>query len=300
MNWLNYHHLLYFWTMVREGSISKAANRLHLSQPTISGQLRQLEKSVGTKLYDRQGRELRLTETGQLVYDYAEQIFSAGQELMERLKNSRAPGQITVTVGIPDFLPKVIAFRLIEPIFKMPQKVHLVCHEGKLSELLADLAMHRADLVLSDSAAGSQVSVRAYNHALGESGVSWVATKEIANRLRKGFPDSLKDQSLLLPTQNTVLRRSVEQWLEEQSFDANVVAEIEDSALLKILATQGLGLAPVADAVLKDVEQQYDLHPVGPLRGVQMQFFAISVERRVTHPAVRAIAEAARDRLFRQ
>ncbi len=299
MNWLNYHHLLYFWTMVREGSISKAANRLHLSQPTISGQLRQLEKSVGTKLYDRQGRELRLTETGQLVYDYAEQIFSAGQELMERLKNSRAPGQITVTVGIPDFLPKVIAFRLIEPIFKMPQKVHLVCHEGKLSELLADLAMHRADLVLSDSAAGSQVSVRAYNHALGESGVSWVATKEIATRLRKGFPDSLRDQSLLLPTQNTILRRSVEQWLEEQTFDANVVAEIEDSALLKILATQGLGLAPVADAVLKDVEQQYDLHPVGPLRGVQMQFFAISVERRVTHPAVRAIAEAARDRLFR-
>lgn len=300
MNWLNYHHLLYFWTMVREGSISKAANRLHLSQPTISGQLRQLEKSVGTKLYERQGRELRLTETGQLVYDYAEQIFSAGQELMERLKNSRAPGQITVTVGIPDFLPKVIAFRLIEPIFKMPQKVHLVCHEGKLTDLLADLAMHRADLVLSDSAAGSQVSVRAYNHSLGESGVSWVATKEIAARLRKGFPDSLKDQSLLLPTQNTVLRRSVEQWLEEQSFDANVVAEIEDSALLKILATQGLGLAPVADAVLKDVEQQYDLHPVGPLRGVQMQFFAISVERRVTHPAVRAIAEAARDRLFRQ
>lgn len=299
MNWLNYHHLLYFWTMVREGSISKAANRLHLSQPTISGQLRQLEKSVGTKLYDRQGRELRLTETGQLVYDYAEQIFSAGQELMERLKNSRAPGQITVTVGIPDFLPKVIAFRLIEPIFKMPQKVHLVCHEGKLTDLLADLAMHRADLVLSDSAAGSQVSVRAYNHALGESGVSWVATKEIAAKLRKGFPESLSDQALLLPTQNTVLRRSVEQWLEEQSFDANVVAEIEDSALLKILATKGLGLAPVADAVLKDVEQQYDLHPVGPLNGVQMQFFAISVERRVTHPAVRAIAEAARDRLFR-
>lgn len=300
MNWLNYHHLLYFWTMVREGSISKAANRLHLSQPTISGQLRQLEKSVGTKLYDRQGRELRLTETGQLVYDYAEQIFSAGQELMERLKNSRAPGQITVTVGIPDFLPKVIAFRLIEPIFKMPQKVHLVCHEGKLTDLLADLAMHRADLVLSDSAAGSQVSVRAYNHALGESGVSWVATKEIAAKLKKGFPESLRDQALLLPTQNTVLRRSVEQWLEEQTFDANVVAEIEDSALLKILATQGLGLAPVADAVLSDVEQQYNLHPVGPLNGVQMQFFAISVERRVTHPAVRAIAEAARDRLFRQ
>ncbi len=298
MNWLNYHHLLYFWTMAREGSVSKAADKLHLSQPTISGQLRQLEKAVGTKLYERLGRELRLTETGKIVFEYADEIFSTGQELMQRLKGRGFEQSLPFVVGIPDFVPKLIAYRLIEPIFQLSRPVQLVCYEGKLTELLADLAMHRLDLVMSDSPAGSQVSVKAYNHSLGECGVSWVATKDIALSLREGFPGSLKDQRLLLPTQNTLLRRSVEQWLETQDFHPNVAAEIEDSALLKIMATQGLGIAPIADSVLSDVEQQYGLYPIGPLADVTMQFYAISVERKVTHPAVKAIADEARRRLF--
>jgi len=298
MNWLNYHHLLYFWTMAREGSVSKAADKLHLSQPTVSGQLRQLEIAVGTKLYERAGRELRLTETGKIVFEYAEEIFSAGQELMQRLKGNGSPQTLPFVVGVPDFVPKLIAYRLIEPVFHLSQPVHLVCYEGKLTELLADLAMHRLDLVLSDSPAGSQVSVKAYNHSLGECGVTWVATKETADLLRPGFPNSLESQPVLLPTQNTLLRRSVEQWLEAQSFSPRVVAEVEDSALLKIMATQGLGAAPIANSILSEVQQQYGLHPVGEMAGVTMQFFAISVERKVTHPAVKAIADQARKRLF--
>ncbi len=300
MDWLNYHHLMYFWTMAREGSVSKAAEKLHLSQPTISGQLRQLESAIGAKLYERVGRELRLTETGKLVFEYAEEIFSTGQELVQRLKGSQSSRSLPFVIGVPDFVPKLIAFRLIEPIFRMEQPVQLTCYEGKLSELLADLAMHRLDLVISDSPAGSQVSVKAYNHPLGECGVNWVATKDRAGALRDNFPQSLAGQPLLLPTQNTVLRRSVEQWLEKQDFEPTVVAEIEDSALLKILASKGIGIAPVADPVLTDVQDQYGLAPVGSLEGVSMQFVAISAERKVTHPAVKLIAEEAARRLLKQ
>lgn len=300
MEWLNYHHLLYFWTMAREGSVSKAAEKLHLSQPTISGQLRQLELAIGSKLYERVGRELRLTETGKLVFEYAEEIFSTGQELMQRLKGNHASRSLPFVIGVPDFVPKLLAFRLIEPIFRMEQAVQLTCYEGKLSELLADLAMHRLDLVISDSPAGSQVSVKAYNHPLGECGVSWVATRDRAEVLKAGFPHSLQGQPLLLPTQNTVLRRSVEHWLDNQDFEPTVVAEIEDSALLKILASEGIGIAPVAVPVLNDVADQYGLLPIGPLEGVSMQFVAISAERRVTHPAVKLISEEAARRLLQK
>lgn len=300
MDWLNYHHLMYFWTMAREGSVSKAADKLHLSQPTISGQLRQLESAIGTKLYERVGRELRLTETGKIVFEYADEIFSTGHELMQRLKGNQTCRSLPFVIGVPDFVPKLIAYRLIEPIFRMEQPVQLTCYEGKLSELLADLAMHRLDLVISDSPAGSQVSVKAYNHPLGECGVSWVGTKARVDGLTGQFPQSLAGQPLLLPTQNTVLRRSVEQWLEKQDFEPTVVAEIEDSALLKILASQGIGIAPVADPVLSDVEGQYGLHPIGALEGVSMQFVAISAERKVTHPAVKLISEEAARRVLRK
>lgn len=217
---------------------------------------------------------------------------------MQRLKGRQTEQSLTFTIGIPDFVSKLIAYRLIEPVFHLSQPVQLVCFEGKLPELLTDLAMHRLDLVLSDSPAGSQVSVKAYNHPLGESGVSWVCTKDRLEQLRDGFPQSLEGQPLLLPTQNTVLRRSVEQWLEGQDFVPRIVAEVEDSALLKIMATQGLGIAPVANSILPDVEQQYGLHSVGEMAGVSIQLYAISAERKVTHPAVKAIADEAKNRLF--
>ncbi len=297
MNWLNYHHLLYFWTVVREGSVTRGAQALHISQPTVSGQLRQLEKAIGKRLYERVGRELRLTETGKLVFEYAEEIFSLGRELTKRLKGG-GEHRLPFVVGIPDVLPKLIAFRLIQPVFELQERVQLICHEGSLTDLLGRLAVHQLDLVLSDSPVGSQVNVRAYNHLLGECGVVWVAVKQLARQLKRGFPGSLENQPLLLPTQSTVLRRSVEGWLEKQSFEPEVVAEIEDSALLKTLAAEGLGVAPVATAALEDVRRRYDLHPIGEAEGASMHFYAISAERRIAHPAVGAIAHAAKHRLF--
>ncbi|MFO1064902.1 MAG: LysR family transcriptional regulator [Pirellulales bacterium] len=297
MNWLNYHHLLYFWTMAREGSVSRAAEKLHLSQPTISGQLRQLERAVGEKLYERVGRELRLTETGKLVFRYAEEIFATGRELQERLKGLRGDRRLSFNVGIPDFFPKLLAYRLIEPVFALPERVQLVAVEGKLEELLADLAMHRLDLVLSDSQVGSQLSIRAFNHLLGHSSYSWAGTREMVERLKPSFPTSLAGAPLILPTENTILRRSIEQWLENKQIVPDVVAEIEDSALMKIAAMQGMGIAPLATSVLSDVARQYDLLPIGPLDGLKIDFYAISVERKVTHPAVKVITESAKSKL---
>jgi LysR family transcriptional regulator, transcriptional activator of nhaA len=294
MNWLNYHHLLYFWTVAREGSVSRAADKLHLSQPTISGQLRQLERAVGGKLYERVGRQLRLTETGKLVYRYAEEIFSTGRELQERLKGLRGDRRLTFTVGIPDFFPKLLAFRLIEPVFSMPERVHLIAWEGKLEDLLTDLAMHRIDMVLSDSQVGSQLSIRAFNHLLGRSSFTWSATRELVARLAPDFPRSLSQAPVILPTENTILRRLIEQWFESEGIVPDVVAEVEDSALMKTLAMQGLGAAPLAGAVLADVERQYQLYPVGQLDRLSLDLYAISVERKVTHPAVKTITEAAR------
>ncbi len=218
--------------------------------------------------------------------------------MMERLKGTSSRKRLSLCIGIPDYLPKLIVSRLIDPVFDLEEPVHLVCVEGSLAELLADLALHRLDLVLSDSPVGSQVAVKAYNHPLGDCGVTWVATPTVAARLRKGFPRSLNGTPLLVPTSNTLLRRSIEQWLDEQGIQTDVVAEIQDSALMKALAAQGRGLAPVADAVLDDVTRQYNLSAVGPLEGVRLQFFGISAQRKVTHPAVVSVTEAARARLF--
>ncbi len=297
MHWLNYHHLLYFWTMAKEGSVSRAAEKLHLSQPTISGQLRALERAVGAKLYERVGRELRLTETGQLVFTYAEEIFATGRELQERLKGAKGHRRLPFTVGIPDFFPKLLAFRLIEPILRLPDRVQMVCIEGKLNELLTNLALHRVDLVLADSPVGSQLSIRAFNHQLGETGFSWVGPKELVDKNRSKFPGTIGKMPIILPTENTLLRRLIEQWFEANNIVPDVVAEAEDSALLKILAMQGYGFAPVANAILSDVKDQYQLYPLGELDGVNISCYAISVERKVTHPAVKAIAETARTRL---
>jgi len=298
MNWLNYHHLFYFWTMAHEGSVSKAAERLHLSQPTISGQLRQLESAVGEKLYKRAGRRLQLTETGRVVFEYAEEIFSTGEELMKRLKRGKIQQAQPFFVGISDFFPEQMAFCLIEPVFRPGQRVRLSCLRGKLPELLADLAAHRLDVVLSDSPVDSRVSGKACSHALGECGVSWVTSQAKAAELRQGFPGSLRGQPLLLPAQNTLLRRSVEHWMESLEFEPEIGAEIEDHSLMKILASKGFGIAPVADSVLIEMDQQHGLHRVGPLAGAKMQFFAISIERRMMHPAIQAVTNEASLRKF--
>jgi LysR family transcriptional regulator, transcriptional activator of nhaA len=299
MDWLNYHHLLYFWTVAREGSIARACEKLLLAQPTISGQLRALEKSVGEKLFVRSGRGLALTETGRMVYRYADEIFSLGKELSDTLKGRPSGRPLRLVVGVADVLPKLVSFRLLEPALRLPGGVQIICREDKPERLLAELSVHSLDIVLSDAPVGPTVKVRAFNHLLGVCGVSVMGTPELAKSLRKSFPKSLDGAPFLMPTENTTLRRSLDQWFDAKSIRPAVRAEFEDSALLKVFGQAGIGLFVVPTAVEDEVRKQYGVKLVGRLEDIRERFYAISVERKLKHPAVIAISDAARHEIFK-
>jgi len=298
MEWLNYHHLLYFWTVVREGSISQACKKLGLAQPTISAQLHSLEDQLGEKLFQRSGRKLQLTEIGRVAYSYADEIFNLGRELTDTLKGRPSGRPIRFTVGISDALAKVIAYRLLEPALHLQHIVHLVCLEGKTQRLLADLMTHELDLVLSDAPAASESHVKAYNHLLGESVIQLFGTADLISPLKKGFPKSLEGAPMLMPVVGTTLRRSLDQWFEQRSIRPRIVAEIADSALLKVFGAAGNGLFPAPVAIGKEICRQYNVQGLGALDGVHERFYAISVERKLKNPAVVAISESARTELF--
>lgn len=299
MDFLNYHHLLYFWTVAREGSIARACEKLLLAQPTISGQLRALEKSIGDKLFTRAGRGLALTETGRMVYRYADEIFSLGKELTDTLNGRPSGRPLRLMVGVADALPKSISYRLLEPALRLPETIQIICREAKPEKLFAELAVYGLDIVLTDAPVGPSVKVRAFSHLLGECGVSFVATPQLARRLRRNFPRSLDGAPFLLPTDNTALRRSLEQWFDAKGIRPVVRAEFEDSALLKAFGQAGLGVFSVPTAVESEVCKQYSVRPVGQVPEVKERFYAISVERKLKHPAVVAISDAARQNLFR-
>lgn len=299
MEWLNYHHLLYFWTVAREGSVARACQRLHLTQPTISGQLRALEESLGEKLFARQGRGLVLTEVGRTVYSYADEIFSLGRELMDNLKDRPTGRPLRLSVGIADVVPKLIAYRLLEPALALPERVHVVCHEDKPDRLLAELAVQGVDLVLSDAPLSPAMRIRAFSHLLGECGVCFFAVPKLAATYRRRFPASLTGAPLLLPTDNTALRRSLEQWFDQHGLRPHVVGEFEDSALLKVFGQTGAGLFVAPAAIERELRLQYGVVVVGRVEQIRERFYAISAERRVKHPAVVAISEAAHHRIFR-
>ncbi len=242
MDWLNYHHLLYFWMVAREGSVVRAADQLHLAQPTLSNQIRKLEQSLGVKLFDRQGRNLVLTDTGQVAYRYADEIFSLGRELAEVLGGEATHRELSLTVGVPDVLPKLVVYRLLESALSLPEPVRLILYEGKLDQLVANLAQHRLDVVLSESPLGASSHVRAFNHLLGECDVSFFGVSRLAERVQAGFPRSLSGAPMLLPTQNTALRRALEQWFDESGIRPHIKHEIEDSALLKVFGQAGEGI----------------------------------------------------------
>lgn len=298
MEWLNYHHLLYFWTVVREGTVARAGERLSLAQPTISGQLRTLEHVLGEKLFTRSGRHLVPTDTGRLVYRYADEIFSIGRELMETLKGRPSGRPLRLTIGVADAVPKLIAYRLLQPALALPEPVHLVCREDKPDRLLAELAVHAIDVVLTDAPIAPSVRVRAYSHLLGECGLSFFGVPALASRYRKGFPKSLDRAPMLLPTDNTALRHSLDEWFEATKIHPVVIGEFEDSALLKVFGQTGRALFPAPTAIEREVRKQYQVALVGRADNVRARFYAVSVERRLKHPAVVAIADAAREKLF--
>ena len=298
MEWLNYHHLLYFWTVARTGGVSAASAELRLAQPTISGQLRLLEEHFGEKLFHRVGRRLELTDMGRMVYRYAEEIFTLGRELTDAVRGRPTGRPLRFAVGIADQVPKLIAYRLMEPALKLPEPVRLVCHEDKPERLLADLAVHALDLVLTDAPLNPTINVRAFSHLLGECGTTIFGAKALAGRYRRGFPRSLDGAPFLMPTDNTVLRRNLDQWFSQLDLRPQVVSEFEDSALLKAFGERGVGLFAAPTAIEAEVRRQYGVQIIGRVEQVRERFYAISVERRLKHPAVVAISEAAKEKLF--
>ena len=294
MEWLNYHHLFYFWKVVRLGSITAACKELRLAPPTVSAQLRSLEDQLGEKLLMRKGRALVPTDVGQMVYGYAQQIFGLGQELMDAVKQRPTGRPIRLVVGIDDVLPKEIAQALIEPALALKQPVRLLCREGSLEPLLAALALHKLDVVLSDTPVTPSLNVRAYNHPLGECGVLWMGAPALAKAHRRRFPKSLDGAPMLLPTDDTALRRDLDQWCDAQAIRPIMVAEFEDYGLLRAFGQEGTGVIPVPSVLEKVFLKQYGLERIGLAEGVVVRFYAVSIERRIRHPAVAAICETAR------
>lgn len=296
---LNYHHLQYFAAVARDGSIARAARRLGLSQPTISAQLRELERNLGEPLFDRLGRGLVLTEMGRAVARYAEEIFRLGDELVATVRGRAAGPPLRFTVGISDSLPKLSTYRLLAPALALPDRGRLVLRIDKTERLLGDLAIHALDLVLADQPVPPGFRVRAFNHLLGECGVTVFAAPRLAPRWRGRFPAGLAGAPFVLPTENTALRRSLDQWFAASGVHPSVVAEVEDMAMLQVLGQAGVGLFAAPSVAEAAIRRQYGVQVVGRLDAVRERFYAITVERRLRHPAAVAISETARGELFR-
>ncbi|UCE77280.1 MAG: transcriptional activator NhaR [Gammaproteobacteria bacterium] len=298
MSNLNLKHLRYFWAVAANGSIARASEILHLTPQTISGQLRELEEQLDAKLFQKSGRNLVLTDTGRVVFSYADEMFRLGDELQDVLEG-RIPGAaLTLTVGVAMVVPKLLAYRVLEPVLRMPDPVRLVCQEAPLADLLADLSVHKLDLVLADSPISPALNIRAYNHLLGESGISFFAAAKKARNYTAGFPHSLNGAPMLMPTASSALRRMLEQWFERQEIKPLVVAEFEDRALMKAFGEADAGIFTSPTAVEDDVVGKYGVRVIGRTDAIKERFYAISSERRIKHPAVSAITETARSELF--
>lgn len=286
MDWLNYHHLRYFWVVAREGGLRRAAERLHVSAPSISAQVRELEEALGERLFRRVGRANVLTEAGQIALRYADEIFNLGRELASAVKQRPGAAVVRLHVGVADSFPKLVTQQILEPVFAQAQAVHVICREGKVEDLLAQLVAHRLDVVLADEPAPGSLKVRVFSHPLGECGVTFCAGARLAAGLRKGFPRSLHGAPALLPTEGTGLRRSLDQWFHRLGIAPRIVAEFEDAALMKVMAADGRGFIPVPSLVAQEAVGRFDLRIIGETAKCRDQFFAITADRRIHHPAV--------------
>jgi LysR family transcriptional regulator, transcriptional activator of nhaA len=299
MEWLNYHHLLYFWVVAKEGSIVRASEQLRLAHPTISGQIHRLEENLGEKLFARRGRNLVLTEVGRVAFRYADEIFSLGREFVDTLKGRASGKPLRLIVGVADVLPPSLVRRFLEPAFRLGHAVQIVCRADKsVEEFIAELALHRVDVVIADGPAGPGIPIRAFSHLLGECGTTFFAAARLAASTRRKFPRSLDGSPFLLPGAPSAVRRALEQWFNSQDIHPRVVAEFDDSALAKDFGREGMGIFAAPTVIETEVRQQYRVRIVGRSEAVRQQFYAISVERKIRHPAVAAVCEAARKDLF--
>lgn len=294
MDWLNYHHLRYFWTVAKEGSLARAAEKLHVSQPSISEQISELESALGHKLFRREGRSNKLTDAGQIVFGYAEEVFALGNEMMNAVRQRSGLKTLRLNVGIADSFPKLVINEILKPAFEMSQTVHVICREGKMQDLLAQLAAHRLDLVLADEPASNTINLKVFNHALGESPTLICAEKKLAAQLRRKFPRSLHDAPALLPSENTTLRRALETWFRDLGIQPRIVAEFEDLALMNVMAAEGRGFIAVPKVAARDAIGHYGFEIIGEAKPCKVEFFAVTAERQIEHPAVAHITRTAR------
>ena len=298
MKWLNYNHLYYFWMIAREGSVIGASEELMVSQPTVSIQLKELETSLGHRLFDRVGRKLILTDSGRIAFNYANDIFSLGQELVNALDHHPVGRSLRLAAGVVDVIPKPVARRLLEPALRLPQPVRLICREDKADRLLADLSARRLDMVLSDGPIGTAVGFKGFNHLLGECGVCFFAAPSLAKRYAKNFPKSLDGAPMLMPTGHSAVRRSLDLWFDSQRIHPLVVGDFDDSALMFSFGQSGEGVFPAPSVMEGNIQREVGVRLVGRANKVRERFYAISMEEHPTHPAIIAIREAARQDIF--
>jgi LysR family transcriptional activator of nhaA len=299
MEWLNYHHLLYFWMVAKHGSITLASKELRLAHPTISGQIHRLEEVLGVKLFTRSGRNLVLTDSGRIAFRYADEIFALGQEFQDTLKGQSTGQPLQLVVGVSDVIAKSIVHRILEPAFQLRDKVRIICREARSADAFTgELAVNVIDVVLADAPAGPGTPVRTFSHPLGDCGSSFFAAPKLARACRKGFPDSLNGVPVMLPNSDSTFRRALDEWFRSHDIRPDIIAELDDLALASVLGEQGLGVLAAPDVIENELRQRYTLQLVGRAKDIRQRFFAISVERKIKNPAVAAICEVARKQIF--
>lgn len=298
MSSLNFKHLRYFWMVAKTGSIAKAAVVLHLTPQSISGQLTEFADTLGVELFRKVGRNLELTEMGRRILSYAEDIFNTGDELLDIVRDKTLASTISYRVGFADSVSKLIACRLVEPALKLPEPVSLVCREGRLDSLVADLAVHRLDLIIADRPMPSHFSVRGYNHLLGESGMTVFAAAQLAKTLGPEFPACLKGAPMLLPGEDFAMHQRVLEWLDTQELHPRIVGEFDDSAMMKAFGQSGAGVFFGPTVISAQICDQYRVVALGRVDSLVEQVYGITTGRRLTHPATVAISQMARNELF--
>ncbi len=292
MSNLNYKHLHYFWVVAHEGSMTRAAERLGVAVQTISGQLSLLERNLGKALFVSQGRGLALSDAGRLALGYADQIFQLGEALEEAVRSADSGNTLRLRTGISDGIPKLLAYRLLASVLAMPNDVRLICNEGSFEPLLAELALHHLDLVLTDRPAPVGGNLKVFSTRLGDFAAGLFGSAALVERYAPGFPGSLNDAPLFLPTRQNALRGRIDRWIENIGIHPRIVGEFQDSALLGTFGRAGLGFFPAPLALAEQVAEQLDARPLGEMAGVSEQIYAISNERRIRHPAIEVLCSS--------
>jgi len=295
---VNYKHLHYFWVVAKEGGIARASERLHITPQTISGQISLLETHFGADLFTKVGRNIELTETGRLVLNFANEIFSLGSELEQMMHHLPEDRPQQFRVGVVDVVPKSITHRILLPALQMSGSIRMVCREADLDTLLAELSVHRLDLVLADRPIPPTVSTRGFSHKLGECSVSFFATEQLQKQLTGEFPQCLNGAPILLPSRGNQLRTDIDQWLDNNRIHPRIVGEFDDSALMKAFGQEGAGIFLAPSAIEDEVMHQYNVKSIGQSHEVKESFYAISVERKIINPVVSAVMESANNSLF--